>query len=122
MYAEKDDLKELLKKIETLEGKVADYEEKEKAMAEEKEKNVFLDEYVANVPDYIGDRIKNNKLDATKEVDRAYLREIKAIKQFWADLKKGNQEYEKNQKYIGQLLGKNALEMRYEVYRVLGKV
>lgn len=122
MLVERDEFKDLLKKVSELEGKVADYEQKEKALAEEKEKNVFLDEYVANVPDHVADKIKSNTLDTTHYIDIQYWREVKAINEFWKDLKSDNENYKKNQNYVGQLLGKNALEMRYEVYKILGKV
>lgn len=117
----------LEKRLAELEEKVKNYEEQEQQKLEEKlleeQQNFFLDDYVKGVDsEGVKQRIRDNTLDPSSDIDKQYLREVKAIKEFWSDLKAGNDNYKKNMNYVAKLTGRNNLDMRYEVYSVLGKI
>lgn len=117
----------LEKRLAELEEKVKNYEEQEQQKLEQKlleeQQNFFLDSYIERVDsEGVKQRIRDNSLDPSSDIDKQYLREIKAIQEFWRDLKAGDENYKKNMNYVAKLTGRNNLDMRYEVYSVLGKI
>lgn len=117
----------LEKRLVELEEKVKNYEEKEQQELEQKlteeQQNFFLDDYVDTLDsEGLKQRIRENKLDSSNDIDQQCQREIKAIQEFWNDLKSGNDNYKNNQNYVARLTNRNNLDMRYEVYKVLGKI
>ncbi|MEG0237258.1 hypothetical protein [Cetobacterium sp.] len=115
------------KRLAELEEKLKNYEEQEQQKLEQKmqeeQQNFFLDDYVKGVDsEGVKQRIRDNSLDPNSDIDKQYLREVKAIQEFWKDLKAGNENYKKNMNYVAKLTGRNSLDMRYEVYSVLGKI
>lgn len=117
----------LEKRLVELEEKVKNYEEKEQLELEQKltaeQQNFFLDDYIDTLDsENLKQKIRQNKLDGNNDVDVQCYREVKAIQDFWSDLKSGNDNYKKNQNYIARLTNRTNLDMRYEVYKVLGKI
>lgn len=117
----------LEKRLVELEEKVKNYEEKEQLELEQKltaeQQNFFLDDYIDTLDsENLKQKIRDNKLDGNNDVDVQCYREVKAIQDFWSDLKSGNDNYKKNQNYIARLTNRTNLDMRYEVYKVLGKI
>lgn len=117
----------LEKRLVELEEKVKKYEEKEQQQLEQKlleeQQNFFLEDYINTLDsEALKQKIRQNKLDGNNDVDVQCYREVKAIQEFWKDLKSGNENYKKNQNYVAKLTDRNTLDMRYEVYKILGKI
>lgn len=117
----------LEKRLAELEEKVKNYEEKEQQQLEQKmleeQENFFLEDYINTLDsEAMKQKIRQNKLDGNNDVDVQCYREVKAIQEFWKDLKSGNENYKKNQNYVAKLTDRNTLDMRYEVYKILGKI
>lgn len=117
----------LEKRLAELEEKVKKYEEQEQQQLEQKlteeQQNFFLEDYINTLDsEALKQKIRENKLDGNNDVDVQCYREVKAIQEFWTDLKSGNENYKKNQNYVAKLTDRNTLDMRYEVYKILGKI
>ena len=117
----------LEKRLAELEEKVKKYEEQEHQELEQKmleeQQNFFLEDYINTLDsEAMKRKIRENKLDGNNDVDVQCYREVKAIQEFWNDLKSGNENYKKNQNYVAKLTDRNTLDMRYEVYKILGKI
>lgn len=117
----------LEKRLAELEEKVKNYEEKEQQELEQKlteeQQNFFLEDYIDTLDsENMKQKIRDNKLDGNNDVDVQCYREVKAIQDFWKDLKSGNENYKNNQNYVARLTNRTNLDMRYEVYKILGKI